>query len=91
MPLALSYMGLGDKIWFADKPGIASRLKTQTERRQFRLGLVANVAFYNRLNLTDLTSWLSAGTNLNIATVRPDTMLPLSQFKGIVHRLSPLD
>ena len=48
--------GLGDKKWFSDKPGIALRLKTQTERRQFRLGLVANTAFYNRLNLADLTS-----------------------------------
>ena len=83
--------GLGDKKWFADKPGIASRLKTQTERRQFRLGLVANVAFYNRLNLNDLQSWLSAGTTLDIAAVRPDTMLSLSQFKGIIQRLSPLD
>ena len=57
--------GLGDKKWFADKPGIASRLKTQRQRRQFRLGLLANVAFYNRLNLTYLTSWLAAGTPLD--------------------------
>ena len=32
--------GLGKKKWFADTPGIASRLKTQAQRRQFRLGLV---------------------------------------------------
>ena len=83
--------GLGDKKWFADKPGIALRLKTQTQRRQFRMGLVANVAFYNRLNLTDLTSWLSAGTSLDIAAVRPNTSLSLSQFKDIAQRLSPLD
>ena len=83
--------GLGDKKWFSDKPGIALRLKTQTQRRQFRLGLVANIAFYNRLNLADLTSWLEAGTSLDIAAVRPDTRLSLSQFKELMQRLSPLD
>ena len=83
--------GLGDKKWFADTPGIASRLKTQTQRRQFRLGLVANVAFYNRLNLADLASWVAAGTSLDVAPVRPDTMLSLSQFKDLARRLSPLD
>ena len=83
--------GLGDKKWFADNPGIASRLKTQTQRRQFRLGLVANVAFYNRLNLSDLTSWLTAGTSVDFATIRPETMLSLSQFKDLAQRLSPRD
>ena len=83
--------GLGDKKWFSDKPGIASRLKTQTERRQFRLGLVANIAFYNRLNLGDLTSWLEAGTSVDIDAVRPDTRLSLTQFKALAQRLSPLD
>ena len=82
--------GLGDKKLFTDKPGIASRLKTQSERRQFHLGLVANVAFYNRLNLADLTSWLAAGTSLDVAAVRPDTMLSLTQFRELVQRLSPL-
>ena len=83
--------GLGDKKWFSDKPGIASRLKTQTERRQFRLGLVANIAFYNRLNLGDLTSWLEAGTSVDINAVRPDTSMSLLQFKALAQRLSPLD
>ena len=83
--------GLGDKKWFTDKPGVASRLKTQAQRRQFRMGLVANVAFYNRLNLTDLTSWLSAGTSLDTAAVRPNTLLSLSQLREIAQRLSPLD
>ena len=83
--------GRGDKKWFSDRPAIALRLKTQVERRQFRLGLVANVAFYNRLNLADLSSWLEAGTSLDIAAVRPDTMWSLSQFKDLVQRLSPID
>ena len=83
--------GLGDKKWFADNPGVASRLKTQTQRRQFRLGLVANVAFYNRLNLTDLTSWLGAGTSVDVAAVGPETRLSLSQFKALAQRLSPRD
>ena len=47
---------LGDRKWYADKPGIAARLKSQAQRRQFRLGVVANLAFYNKLNLYDLHS-----------------------------------
>ena len=42
---------LGNRKWYADKPEVATRLKTQTHRRQFRVGLIANLAFYNRLNL----------------------------------------
>ena len=77
--------------WFSDKPGIASRLKTQTHRRQFRLGMVANIAFYNRLNLLDLTSWLESGTSSDLAAVSPDATFTISQIQDLVRRLSPLD
>ena len=83
--------GFGDKKWFSDKAGIASRLKTQTQRRQFRLGLVANIAFYNRLNLLDLTKWLDSGTNSDLAAVSPDSTFTIPQIKDLVRRLSPLD
>ena len=83
--------GLGNKKWFSDKPGIASRLKTQTERRQFRMGLAANIGFYNRLNIADLSSWLESGTSVDTNAVLPDMMMSLSQFKDLATRLSPLD
>ena len=83
--------GLGDKKSFTDKHGIASRPKTQTERRQFCLGLLANVAFYNRLNLADLTSWLAVVTSLDIGAGRHETMRSLSQFRNLIKRLSSLD
>ena len=83
--------GLGDKKWFSDKPGIASRLKTQSHRRQFRMGLIANIAFYNRLNLLDLTSWLESGTSSDLAAVNPDSTFSISQLRDIVRRISPLD
>ena len=44
---------LGDQKWYADKPGSAARLKSQAQRRQFRMGLVDNLAYYNKLNLHD--------------------------------------
>ena len=83
--------GLGDKKWFSDKPGIASRLKTQAHRRQFRMGLVANIAFYNRLNLLDLTSWLNSGTPSDLAAVSPEATFTIKQIQDLVRRLSPLD
>ena len=56
-----------------------------------RLGLVANFAFYNRLNLPDLTSWLESGTSSNLAAVSPDATFTISQLQDLVRRLSPLD
>ena len=47
---------LGDRKWYSDKPGIANRLKTHTQRRQFRMGFVANLTFYNQLNIQDFQS-----------------------------------
>ena len=35
----------GYKNWYSDKPGIARKLKSQTHRRQFRMGLKANMEF----------------------------------------------
>ena len=58
---------LGNRKWYKDTPGIASRLKTQTQRRQFRLGLIANLAFYNKLNITDLHSIFCSGDPSGLA------------------------
>ena len=55
------------------------------------MGLAANVALYNRLNLLDLTSWLDSGTSSDLAAVRPDATFTISQFQNLVRRLSPLD
>ena len=86
------FRSLGDKKWFSDKPGIASRLKNQAHRRHFRLGLIAIVAFYNRFNLLDLTSWLKPGKSLDLAAViSPDATFTISKFQDLVRRLSPID
>ena len=82
--------GLGDKKWFVDKPGVAARLKTQAQRRQFRMGLVANVNFFNRLNLLDFNSLLTSGTSSDLALVRTDSVMTFSQFQNVVRRLSPI-
>ena len=83
--------GLGEKKWFNDKPGIATRLKTQAHRRQFRIGLIANTAFYNRLNLHDLESVLNTGTSSDLAAVHPQSRLTFSEFSDALKRLSPME
>ena len=83
--------GLGEKKWFTDKPGISKRLKTQAQRRQFRMGLVANIAFYNRLNMLDIRTLLESGTNSDLALVNATTPMTLTQFQYMVQRLSPID
>ena len=83
--------GLGEKKWFNDKPGIATRLKTQAHRRQFRLGLIANLAFYNRLNLDDFMSLINTGNSSDLATVHPQSRLTFSEFSDALKRLSPME
>ena len=83
--------GFGEKKWFNDKPGIATRLKTQAHRRQFRIGLIANTAFYNRLNLHDLESVLNTGTSSDLAAVHPQSRLTFSEFSDALKRLSPME
>ena len=51
----------GLKAWYSDKPGIARRLKTQNQRRQFRLGLVSAFKFFNQLRIGDLRATLTDG------------------------------
>ena len=82
---------LGNRKWYADKPGIAARLKTQTQRRQFRLGLVANLDFYNILNLHDLRSLLHSGDASGLAALAGTSQLTIPELRAIAVRASPFD
>ena len=82
---------LGDRKWYADKPGIAARLKTQAQRRQFRLGLVANLAFYNQLNLNDLQALLEAGDPSGLASLNCVSRLTIPALRAIATLASPID
>ena len=82
---------LGDRKWYTDKPGIASRLKSQTQRRQFRLGLIANLAFYNQLNIGDLQSALHSGDSSGLATISNSTPTTIPALRAIAALASPYD
>ena len=82
---------LGDRKWYADKPGIASRLKSQTQRRQFRLGLIANLAFYNKLNIGDLYAVLHSGDPSGLAAVSASTPTTIPALRSIAALASPYD
>ena len=82
---------LGDRKWYSDKPGIANRLKTQTHRRQFRMGLVANLAFYNQLNIRDLQSMFCSGDPSGLAALANNTPITVSTFRALARQTSPYD
>ena len=82
---------LGNRKWYADKPGIAARLKSQAQRRQFRLGLVANLAFYNKLNLHDLQSLMQSGDPSGLAALSGSSQLTIPELRSIAVRASPFD
>ena len=74
-----------------DKPGIASRLKTQTQRRQFRLGLIANLAFYNKLNIADLKSAFCSGDPSGLASLSAATPTTIPALRSVAALASPYD
>ena len=82
---------LGDRKWFSDKPGIARRLKTQDQRRQFRIGLIANLAFYNKLNLGDLQTLVHSGDPSGLATLSNSAALTIPVLKQFAASASPYD
>ena len=82
---------LGDRKWYADKPGVAARLKSQDQRRQFRMGLVANLAFYNKLNLHDFRSILQSGDPSGLATLSGASQLTIPELRSIAVLASPID
>ena len=82
---------LGDRKWYADKPGVASRLKSQTQRRQFRLGLIANLAFYNKLNIGDLCNVLHSGDPSGLAAISTSTPTTIPALRSIAALASPHD
>ena len=81
----------GPQKLYADKPGLASRLKTQSQRRQVRLGLVANLAFYNKLNMGDLQALFHSGSPSGLASISPGDRLTLPALRSVVALASPFD
>ena len=82
---------LGDRKWYADKAGIAARLKTQGQRRQFRLGLVANLAFFNKLNIEDLQALLQTGDPSGLASLSRASAVTIPALRDIATLASPID
>ena len=82
---------LGDRKWYTDKPGIASRLKTQTQRRQFWLSLIANLAFFNKLNINDLQSLIHSGDPSGMASLSATTPTTVPALRSIAALASPYD
>ena len=81
----------GSPKLYTDKPGLANRLKTQDQRRKLRLGLVANLAFYNKLNLGDLQTLLHTGNPSGLAAISAHDQLTLPNLRSVAALASPHD
>ena len=71
----------GNKNWYADKAAVARRLKSQTHRRQFRLGLKANMEFFNQLRIADLRTALMEGDPSVLGNLPTSTKGTVAQFR----------
>ena len=52
---------LGKKSWYRESVSVSKKLKTQVDRRKFRIGLKGDVDFLNQLNIMDLENILHKG------------------------------
>lgn len=75
---------LGQKSWYKESTKIAENLKTQGDRRKFRIGLKSDVDFLNQLNIMDLESILQEGESeeLNLLDLTKPVM-PELLFKSL--------
>ena len=71
----------GLKAWYTDKPGIARRLKTQDQRRQFRLGLVSAFKFFNQLRIGDLRATLTDGDASILSSLPAGAKASVHEFR----------
>ena len=71
----------GSKNWYADKTGLARKLKTQAHRRQFRMGLKANMEFFNLLRIGDLRSAMTEGDSAILGNLPANTKASVAEFR----------
>ena len=71
----------GYKSWYSDKAGIARRLKTQDHRRQFRLGLKANMEYFNQLRIGDLRAAFTEGDTAIFRNLPLSTKSSVAEFR----------
>ena len=81
----------GSKAWYSDKPGIARRLKTQTQRRQFRMGLKTNLEFFNQLRIGDLRTALTHGDPSVFGNISATALGSIAQFREVLALTPPVD
>ena len=73
---------LGPKRWYKEKSDLAKKLKTQSDRRKFRIGLKADVDFINQLNIMDFEDIWEKGTSDGIKLLKmQEPVLPAVLFK----------
>ena len=46
------YAQFGSKFWYKESKNIARKLKSQADRRKFRIGLKSLIDFINQLNIS---------------------------------------
>ena len=81
----------GLKAWYSDKPGIARRLKTQNQRRQFRLGLVSAFKFFNQLRIGDLRATLTDGDASILSNLPADAKASVHEFREFLSLTPVID
>ena len=71
----------GSKHWFKEKDNLAKKLKTQADRRKFRIGLKADVDFINQLNIMDLEDMVQNGDSGGLSLLKmKEPVLPAVMF-----------
>ena len=81
---------LGRKCWYKEAQNIATKLKSQADRRKFRMGLKGLIDFINQLNIMDLEKELEKGESEGFKLLKMPTSAPTETFCKYLEHVPPL-
>ena len=80
------YAQFGSKFWYKETKNIAKKLKSQQDRRKFRMGLKGLVDFINQLNIMDLEKLFDEGEPEGFKLLKlPSPIAPETFCKYLEH------
>ena len=80
----------GSKFWYKESQKISQKLKSQSDRRKFRMGLKGLIDFVNQLNILDLEKELNGGETEGFKLLKIPTPVSPETFCKYLEHTPPL-
>ena len=80
----------GSKFWYKESKNISRKLKSQADRRKFRIGLKGLIDFINQLNIVDLEKLLEDGESEGFKLLKMPTPVSPEIFCRYLEHVPPM-